>query len=112
MITKFESFVKSSRLFASQWQEAVRIVVSLAVIAICFWPDFAAMQTTLFVLGVFFAIALISHLVRKYALFPYLNMKRYAAKALETPLAASIVFASVCAVIVVSISTTAAFFAK
>lgn len=99
--------------FVRTWgYEMRRVALTLAVIAACFYPDWEALRTTLFIAGVFFSVSLISHFVRKYALFPYVDMRKYAEKALEEPLASSIVFASVVAVIVVSISTAATFFAR
>lgn len=99
--------------FIHAWgYELRRVAVTMAIIAGCFYPDWEALRTTLFIAGVFFAISLISHLVRKYALFPYIDMRKYAVKASEDPVASSIVFASIVAVIVVSISTAATFFAK
>lgn len=92
--------------------ELVRILSMVALIALCFAPDWQGLRTTTFIAGVFFAIALISHITRKYALFPYLDIKVYAVKALEEPLAASVVFASICGIIMVSITTAATFFAK
>jgi len=92
--------------------EMVRVVLSLMVIAACFYPDTGALHTTLFIFGVFLTVALISHVTRKYALFPYLDMRKYADKALEESTASGLVFLGVCIIISVSISTAATFFAR
>ena len=102
----------SSKLYIKYGHEIQRLLTMISVICFCFYPDWAALHTTLFIVGVFFAVAMISHLVRKYAFFTYLDMRQFAAKALEEPLAASIIFASITSVIVVSITTAATFFAK
>ena len=99
--------------FIDNWaHEIKRVILTLAIIAACFYPDFDALRTTLFIAGVFFAVGLISHLVRKYSLFPYIDLRKYAQKSMEDPIAASIVFASVTAVIVISIHTASTFFAR
>ena len=111
MFEKLSEFWKSR--FVHTWWHELRRLASMGIVILgCFYPDWAALHTTMFIVGVFFAVALISHLVRKYALFPYINMRQFAVKSLEEPLAASIVFASVTSVIVVSITTAATFFAK
>ena len=92
--------------------ELFRIFAMLALVVACFAPDWAALRTMTFIAGVFFAITLISHITRKYALFPYLDLKEYAAKALEEPLAAAVVFASVSGIIIAAIVTASTFFAR
>lgn len=99
--------------FMENWaHEVKRVILTVAVIAACFYPDWDALRTTLFIAGVFFAVGLISHLVRKYSLFPYIDLRKFAQKSMEDPIAASIVFAAVTSVIVVSIHTAAMFFVK
>lgn len=92
--------------------ELIRVVLSLVIIAACFYPDTGAIQTTVFIFGVFLTVALISHITRKYALFPYLDMRKYVEKALQEPTASGLVFLGVSIIIAVSISTAATFFAR
>ena len=104
--------MEKSQLIYRVKTELLRIVAAAAVIATCFYPDTGAMQTALFIFGVFLTVALISHITRKYALFPYLDMREFASKALEESTASGLVFLGVCIVIAVSISTAATFFAR
>jgi hypothetical protein len=110
---KVSKFLATSNFISAGSRDLERILFTVILIVICFYPDFAALRTAMFITGVFLVVALISHLTRKYALFPYLDMGKYARKALEeNSVAAAIVFASVTGVIIVSISTAATFFAK
>lgn len=92
--------------------ELIRIVASAAIIAACFYPDTGALQTALFIFGVFLTVALISHVTRKYALFPYVDMRKFADKALEDSVGSGLVFLGICSIIAVSISTAATFFSR
>lgn len=93
--------------------EAFRLIFMVGMIVLLFYPDFSALKTMAYVLGVFLVIALISHITRKYCLFNYLNMKTLADSAVnEKNVASAIVFASVCAVIVACIVTAAKFFVR
>lgn len=93
--------------------EIFRLVFMIGMIAALFAPDFAALQTMSYVLGVFLAIAFIAHITRKYCLFNYIDMKALVDSAVnQRNTAAAIVFASVCAVIIACIVTAAQFFTR
>lgn len=93
--------------------EIFRLVFMLGLIAVLFYPDFAALKTISYVLGVFLSITFIAHITRKYALFNYIDMKELVTAALDKGnTAAAIIFASVCAVIIVCITTAAQFFVR
>ncbi len=92
--------------------EWARLLFTLGLIAALFAPDWSALRTMSYVMGVFLGVAFISHIVRKYVLFPYLDMKTLYHKARKEPLPAAIVFASVCGIIMVCIDTAAKFFTR
>lgn len=93
--------------------EIFRLVFMIGMIAALFYPDFAALQTMSYVLGVFLAIAFIAHITRKYCLFNYIDMKVLVDSAVnQRNTAAAIIFAAVCAVIIACIVTAAAFFTR
>lgn len=93
--------------------EFVRLGFMLGVICALFYPDFGALRTMSYVLGVFLSIAFITHIVRKYCLFNYINMGTLVKSALEQRnVAAAIVFAAICGVIVACIITCAQFFTR
>lgn len=95
------------------WNEAFRLIFMLGMIAIMFYPDFEGMKTMTYVLGVFLAIAFISHITRKYCLFNYVNMGDLVTAALrDYNMAAAIVFASICAVIMTCIVVSSQFFVR
>lgn len=93
--------------------ELFRLIFMIGMIAALFYPDFGALKTMTYVLGVFLAIAFIAHITRKYCLFNYIDMKSLVTAAIEQRnIAAAIIFASVCAVIIACIVTSAAFFVR
>lgn len=92
--------------------EAARLAFQLVLIVALFAPDWEALRTMLYVMGVFLGVTLIAHISRKYALFPYVDMRWLYNKAKKEPLPAAIVFASVSAIIVVCIDTAAKFFVR
>ncbi len=100
----------------SSWRmsghEIARLLFMVALIAVLFWPDFGALRTMSYVMGVFIGVALIAHVTRKYSLFPYLDMRDLYMRARKDPMASAIVFASVCGVLIVCISTAASFFVR
>jgi len=55
------------------------------------------------------SVSLITHVTRR-ILFPYLDLKQYAEKALEDPRSAGMVFLGICIIIAVSIFASAGFF--
>lgn len=109
---KFIENFKARAIFPLHTHEVLRVLLAALVIVLCFYPDWGALRTTSFISGVFISVALISHFTRKYVLFPYIDLRVFVEKAKEDPLASSVVFASVCGVIIVSISTAATFFAR
>ena len=93
--------------------EIFRLVFMVGMIAALFYPDFGALKTMSYVMGVFLAIAFIAHITRKYCLFNYVNMKTLVDAAIEQRnIAAAIIFAAVCAVMIACIVTAAAFFVR
>lgn len=72
--------------------------------------DWTTIKIVLYVFGFFFSMALISHVTRKYAFFPYLDMKLYLVKALENPIASSIVFAATTGFLATCIYVASQFF--
>lgn len=93
--------------------EFVRLGFMLGVIALLFYPDFGAMKTMSYVLGVMLGIAFITHIVRKYCLFNYVTMGSLVKSAIEQRnVAAAIIFASICGVIITCIIVCAQFFVK
>lgn len=67
-------------------------------------PD-AGSNVVLYALGITLAVSAVSHLVRK-ILFPYIDMSEYASRALETPVGASVIFASISMILSVIILST------
>lgn len=57
-------------------------------------PMWDASQVVFYFIGVVSLIALFSHVARR-VFFPYVDVERYAAKALEDPIAASLIFMSI-----------------
>lgn len=93
--------------------EVFRLAFMLGMIALLFSPDYGALRTMSYVMGVFLAIAFIAHVTRKYALFNYIDMKRLVDSAVKDfNIAAAVIFASVCAVICVCIIVAGSFFAR
>lgn len=93
--------------------EIFRLVFMVGMIALLFYPDFGALQTMSYVMGVFLAIAFIAHITRKYCLFNYINMKTLVDAAIEQRnIAAAIIFAAVCAVMMTCIVVAAQFFVR
>lgn len=93
--------------------EVFRLAFMLGMIAFLFAPDYGAMKTMMYVMGVFLAIAFIAHVTRKYCLFNYIDMKKLVDSAVEQRnMAAAMVFAAVCAVIITCIITAAQFFTQ
>lgn len=93
--------------------ELFRLTFMIGIIALLFAPDEGSLRTMLYVLGVFLAITLITHITRKYCLFNYINMKEFSDSALhQRNMAAALVFASVCAVMIACMVTAAQFFTR
>jgi hypothetical protein len=108
----FGSFSSILRRFYSA-NEIFRLVFMVGMIALMFYPDFGALKTMSYVMGVFLAIAFIAHITRKYCLFNYIDMKSLVDAAInQRNIAAAIVFAAVCAVIMTCIVTSAQFFVR
>lgn len=100
-----------SRFYSAN--EIFRLVFMLGMIALLFYPDYGALKTMSYVLGVFLAIAFIAHITRKYCLFNYINMKKLVDSAIDQRnVAAAICFAAVCAVIIASMVIAAQFFVR
>lgn len=74
--------------------EYLRWLVLGAISLLALIPMWDASQVVFYFIGVVSLIALFSHLTRR-VFFPYVDVEKYAAKALEEPLAASLVFMSI-----------------
>lgn len=92
--------------------EIARVVFTLALVAVLFYPDYGALRTMSYVMGVFLGVTFIAHVTRKYSLFAYVDMRELYNRARQEALASAIVFASVCAVLIVCIDTAAKFFVR
>lgn len=74
--------------------ESVRVLIFAGVSMLALIPMWDASQVVFYFMGVMSLVALMSHLFRR-LYFPYVEMGKYARKALETPIAAAIVFLAV-----------------
>lgn len=77
---------------------AMRIFGIAALASYSLYAAWDVMAVVMFMIGVTAIVSLATHYLRK-LLFPYVNMERFASEALKNPIAASIVFASICVVI-------------
>lgn len=77
---------------------AVRIAGIAALASYSLYAAWDVMAVVMFMIGVAAIVSLATHYLRK-LLFPYVNMERFAKEALKNPIAAAIVFASICMVI-------------
>lgn len=100
----------------SSWRttktEFARLIFQAALIVLLFYPDWGALRTLAYVFGVFMGVTLIAHVSRKYALFPYVNMRELYNRARKDPIGAAIVFASMAGIVMVCIDTAGKFFAR
>jgi hypothetical protein len=93
--------------------EVFRLSFMVGMIALLFSPDYGALQTMMYVMGVFLAIALIAHVTRKYCLFNYIDMKELYEQAKDhRNTAAAMVFCAVAVVICTCIVVAAQFFVR
>lgn len=111
MFQNLISFFKNFNLKNSRWLtvEFFRTIPLILLATLMFWPDFSTLKVVQYVFGFLFVIALISHTIRK-ALFPYIDLREYARKSLETPISAALVFAGFCAIICTLMVVAADFF--
>lgn len=89
--------------------DIVRWLPMLLLMVAAFWPDMSTFLVVRYVFGFLFAIGLIVHFLRK-LMFPYIDLKEVGNKAVETPIGAAIIFASVSIIICTIIFVTAGFF--
>jgi len=107
VLAKIRQFdIKDSRWFTI---EAARTIPLLGLALLLFYPDLETLKVVKYVFGFLFVIALVSHTIRA-ALFPYINLRDYAKKALDTPLGAGIVFFGFCIIICTIMVVAAGFF--
>lgn len=85
-------------------KEAKRFLPLILAAALILVPD-AGSFVVLYALGITIVVSAISHIIRK-ILFPYIDLKMFADKALETPLSAAIVFCGVVTILSVIIVAT------
>lgn len=106
---------KRNQILSIAGSDFTRFVLMLAVAALLFWlqkwlpvavgePALAPLLSSVAILV---SLCLASHLVRR-IFFPMLDLMKFAITASETPLGASIVFASVCYVLVTLINANVA----
>jgi hypothetical protein len=103
-ITGFD--IKNSRWLTVEFFRTIPLIIACILM---FAPDWESLLVVKFVFGFLFALALISHFIRK-VLFPYLSLKDYAVKALENPISSGMVFLGFCLIICVTFMTGAQFF--
>ena len=104
MFSKFN--VQNSNWFTTEFFRTIPLII-LAILM--FAPDWSTLLVVKYVFGFLFAIALITHTIRK-VLFPYISLRDYAAKALETSQGAAVVFFGFCIIICTVIFAAVEFF--
>jgi len=111
MFDRIREFIKNFDLTNSRWftKEFFRTIPLILACILCFAPDWSALLVVKYVFGFLFAIALISHFLRK-VLFPYVKLGDVAAKAAQTAQGASIMFFGFCLVICTIMLVAADFF--
>jgi hypothetical protein len=73
-------------------KESKRIIPMLLIAGMILIPDHGSL-VVIYSLGITIALAAASHILRK-IMFPYINLRHYAERALETPMSAAVVFLS------------------
>jgi len=102
---------KYKGLFSS-WTDTARIALMAALAYFLFTqtPDLeATLKIVLYVFGFQVVMSLMSHISRK-LLFPYIDIKQFVAKALEDPLASSVIVLSMSVLISTFVAVSAQFF--
>lgn len=87
-------------------KEAKRLIPMLLIAAMILVPDTGSF-VVLYSLGITIVISAVSHIIRK-ILFPYIDLKSFASKALETSTGAGMVFFSISLILSVIIGSTCA----
>lgn len=85
-------------------KEAKRILPMLIFAGLILIPDSGSF-VVVYSLGITILVSIVSHLIRK-ILFPYVDLEKFSDKALESPIAASIVFLSISMILAVIIGAT------
>jgi hypothetical protein len=75
-----------------------------AIAGLILVPDSGSM-VVLYAIGISILVSSVSHIIRK-VLFPYLDLELFAKKALESPVGAAVVFASIVLILAVIIIST------
>jgi hypothetical protein len=95
-----------------------RVIIGILLMVLLFYPfgieqghvELAAnLRIVMYVTAFCIATALITHITRR-ILFPYIDLKVYARKALETPMASAVVFLGICLIISVTVWSAVSFF--
>lgn len=86
------------------WTGVKRMWMPILASALILGPD-AGSHVVLFALGILLLVSAVSHVMRK-VLFPYVIMSEFSNKALESPVGAAIVFASITSILSVIIFST------
>jgi len=110
-IQKLLAKTKYDELFAADIRalDMYRIVFLALIMIGLFAPDWSSLQIVKYVAGFLAAIALLTHITRK-LMFPYIDLRKYAEKALEDSKASALVVFSMCLIVSVTIFSVAQFF--
>lgn len=111
MFERIKQFINGFDLSHSQWftKEFFRTLPLILACLLCFWGDWSTLGVLKYVFGFLFAIALISHFIRK-VLFPYVKVAEVARSAIQTPLGAGLMFLGFCLIICTTMLVAADFF--
>ncbi len=110
-LNKIIASVKNFKLERAHWLtiEFFRTIPFLLLAILMFYPDWTTLNVVKYVFGFLFVIALVTHTIRK-ALFPYVDLRKYAERSLDTPAGASVVFLGFCFIICTIMFVAADFF--
>lgn len=111
MFDRIRGLIRNFDIQYANWftTEFFRTIPLIVLCLLCFWGDWGTLLILKYVFGIMFALALISHFIRK-VLFPYVKLGEVAREATKTPLGAAIVFFGFCLVVCVLLSVSAEFF--
>ncbi len=103
--------IRNFDLTDSRWltKEFFRTIPLIIACLLCFWGDWGTLLILKYVFGIVFAIALLSHFIRK-VLFPYVKLGDVSREAAKTPLGAGLMFLGFCMILSVLLLVSAEFF--
>ncbi len=92
--------------------DVLRVLSGVVLMCLLFLPDLIEnLMIVKYVTGFLIAVAVMTHLTRR-ILFPYIDLKQYAVKALDNPISSAIIFFGICIIIAVTIDTAGNFFSR